>query len=190
MRERIQEDFLSSFPEIYREQRGVLSRYLKVLSSVYDEAQEAVRRRAEILDVEKADSERLIQYAAWLGLDCGDERFKEEELRRIVRHLIHWNRKKGTKKVVQEIMETLYEEEVFVQEKKDGEAVLIMQGRRSRAEKKKMLFLLEQFIPAGIRLKILDGSNTSCMGESSFVGVNSVLVRPDAYRMDIQAVME
>lgn len=190
MRERIQEDFLSSFPEIYREQRGVLSRYLKVLSSVYDEAQEAVRRRAEILDVEKADSERLIQYATWLGLDCGDGRFKEEELRRIVRHLIYWNRKKGTKKVVQEIMETLYGEEVFVQEKKDGEAVLIMQGRRSRAEKKKMLFLLEQFIPVGIRLKILDGSNTSRMGESSFVGVNSILVRPDAYRMDIQAVMK
>ena len=188
--ERMQEDFLGSFPEVYREQGGFFARYLKVLSSVYDEVQEAVEKRAEILDIEKADRERLIQYAAWFGFDCGGSVFDDDELRRIVGSLSGWNRKKGTKTVVQEILKDFYKEEAFLCEKEDGEVAIVMEGRKGRKEKEKILFLLEQFIPAGVRLLILDGADGGGMGGIVFTEVNSILVTPDERRLDIQAALE
>ena len=52
------------------------------------------------------------------------------------------------------------------------------------------MFLLEQFIPAGVRLLVLDGADGGGMGGIVFTEVNSILVTPDERRLDIQAALE
>lgn len=66
------DQFMDTFPDVYREYGGFFHRYLSIFSSLYMDFQEKIDCAAELMDIDTAPVELLPIFGRWMGLDVSE----------------------------------------------------------------------------------------------------------------------
>lgn len=170
------DNFMETFPEVYRERDSFFHRYLSVFSSIYNDFQDDILNLPRILDLDTCPKELLPVYASWLGIDVGNDFLGESKLRTLVKEAYSLNRIKGTKKAISRIAEIVLGEPVRVLERnvmqnyipnEELETFESMYGKSaydvsilvdtyvSENLKSQLMFLLNQFKPVRSRIHVI-----------------------------------
>ncbi len=104
------DNFMDTFPEIYRERGSFFHRYMSIFSSIYNDFEQEIENLPDNLDLDHCCRELLITYGSWMGIDLSGDFLEEGHLRTLVKEAYSLNRLKGTRKAVERILEILLEE--------------------------------------------------------------------------------
>ena len=171
------DNFMNTFPEIYRQNGDFMKRYLSVFSSIYNDFQDRIDQVSDLLDFDTAPAYLLPVFASWLGVDVRGDFLSEQELRCLVKEIYQFNRMKGTREVLERITEIVLGEKVIIVEKnlvhksdlaqyhlKDQpelygnspyDVTLFVRNFVEEKKRSQLFFLLHQFVPVRCRLHIL-----------------------------------
>ncbi len=170
------DNFMETFPEVYRERNSFFHRYLSVFSSIYNDFQNDIAALPQLLDLDTCPKELLPIYAGWLGIDVGNDFLGESKLRMLVKETYRLNRIKGTKKAISRIAEIVLGEPVKVLErnvmqnyipseemhefeklygKSIYDVTLLVNSYVSENLKSQLMFLLNQFKPIRSRIHVI-----------------------------------
>lgn len=189
------DNFMATFPEVYREKNSFFHRYLSVFSSMYNDFQEQIDRREELLDIERAPEERLILYAGWLGLHLHPGYLPVEVLRTLVREAGSLSRCKGTRACIERICQIVLGETPRIVERSllqryvnagereridalygDGpyDVTLMLENPIDEKRQKQLLLLLDQFKPIRSRLGIVYLGESGVLDAHTYLDQNAV----------------
>jgi len=190
------DNFMQTFPEVYREKNSFFHRYLSVYSSIYNEFQEKLDERRELVPVEKASLSLLELYAKWLGIDVNGGYLGEETLRNLLKEAPELLKRKGTRYCIERIcMIVLGEKPTIVErglmqryvqrnEKKQYDnlygdspydVTLLLNTYIEEKKKEQLLHLLSQFKPVRSRLHIVLLEPTGMLDEHSYLDENAII---------------
>ena len=190
------DNFMQTFPEVYREKNSFFHRYLSVYSSIYNEFQEKLDERRELVPVEKASLSLLELYAKWLGIDVNGGYLGEETLRNLLKEAPELLKRKGTRYCIERIcMIVLGEKPTIVErglmqryvqrnEKKQYDnlygdspydVTLLLNTYIEEKKKEQLLHLLSQFKPVRSRLHIVLLEPTGMLDEYSYLDENAII---------------
>ncbi len=111
------DNFMDTFPEIYRERNSFFHRFMSIFSSIYNDFQGDIDDLPGLLDLDTCPVELLPLYASWMGLDVGNDFLEEHSLRTLVKEAYRLNRMKGTKAALERIASIVLGKEVLVLER-------------------------------------------------------------------------
>lgn len=190
------DNFMQTFPEVYREKNSFFHRYLSLYSSIYNDFQEKLDARNELLPVETAPLPLLELYARWLGIDVNGGYLGEETLRKFLKEAPELLRRKGTKYCIRRICELLIGEAPTIVERSQiaryvrgnereqydhlyGESpydvTLLLKHYVEEKKKGQLLHLLSQFKPVRTRLHIVFLEPAGMLDEHSYLDQNAVI---------------
>ncbi|MDO4292945.1 MAG: phage tail protein [Eubacteriales bacterium] len=199
------DNFMGTFPEIYREKNSFFHRYLSVFSTIYNEFQEELDHRERLVDAESAPEGLLEIYARWLGLDVNGAFMEEELLRSLIREAGWLLKRKGTKKCLERLCELMVgERPVIVERSRIQEYVqdteravydrlygdspydvtLLIQKNLKETEKNRLLHLLRQFKPVRSRLRVVFLQERGMLDAYGYLDGPGRLWRPGPERLD------
>lgn len=199
------DNFMQTFPEIYREKNSFLHRYLSIYSSVYNDFQEKLDEREELLPVDTAPLGMLEMYARWLGIDVNGGYLGEETLRALLKEAPELLRRKGTQYCVERICDILLGEIPVVAERSQmqryirrlekerydalyGESpydvTLLLKHYVEERKKEQLLHLLSQFKPLRTRLHIVFLEPTGVLDEHNYLDQNAIIFTQDEGLLD------
>jgi len=199
------DNFMNTFPEIYRERNSFFHRFISVFSSMYNDFQMEIDNVSDILDLDSCPQELLLTYGRWLGLALPDEFAQEPWLRALVKEAYSLNRMKGTKWAVGRVCEIVLGEKVIVLEnnvarnyirEEEREMYRKLYGssrydvsilvRRFVPERAKvgLMFLLEQFKPARSRIRAVYLQDSSILDQYSCLDINARALREENGKLD------
>lgn len=205
------DNFMQTFPEVYREKNSFFHRYLSVYSSIYNDFQEKLDRRGELLPVETAPLRLLELYAKWLGIDVNGGYLGEETLRELLKEAPELLRRKGTKYCIERICEILLGEVPVIAERSQmqryirrnerkqydalyGESAydvtLLLKHYVEEKKKEQLLHLLSQFKPLRSRLHIVFLEPTGVLDEHSYMDQNAVTFTQDEGMLDAAQITD
>lgn len=203
------DSFMEVFPEIYREKNSFFHRYLSIFSSIYNDFQEALDHRADMLDVRKAPKHHLELFLKWIGIDVDGGFLEEEFLRTLLREAPELIRYKGTAKCIRQICRLFVGEDPVILEKSlmqryarsveqevydslYGESpydvTLMLKAAVDEHRKEQLLHLLEQFKPVRCRMYILFLENRGVLDTHTYLDRNAVVFSEEEGSMDISAL--
>ena len=199
------DNFMNTFPEIYRERGGFFHRFLSVFSSIYNDFQEDIERLPEILDLDTCPAGLLPVYGGWLGIHVGDDFLEEAVLRTLVKEAYRLNRIKGTRAALERISEIVLGEKVLVLERnvmedyieKDQMAqferlygnspydvtILVLESI-TEVQKSQLLFLLDQFKPVRSRLHIIRRKKAGTLDSYAYLDMDARISGPGEGSLD------
>lgn len=199
------DNFLATFPEVYREKNSFFHRYLSVFSSIYGELQEKLDHREALLDLEEASEERLLLFAHWMGLELHPGYLDIEVLRTLVRELGALCRCKGTRACIERICQMILGETPRIVERsllqryvrrKEQEQVdelfgespydvtLMIEKPIGKKTKKQLLLLLEQFKPIRSRLHMVYLEDNGVLDTHIYLDQNALTFRQEEGVLD------
>lgn len=199
------DSFMEVFPEVYREKNSFFHRYLSIYSAIYDDFQDELERRADLLDAGKAPEKLLELFLKWIGIDVNSGYLEEECLRRLLQEAPTLIRYKGSAKCIRLLCRLFLGEEPTILErglmKRYGEGIqqevydslygddpydvtLLLAAGVEEQKKKQLLHLLEQFKPVRSRLRILFTENSGVLDEHTYLDWNAVVFSREEGRMD------
>lgn len=202
------DSFMEVFPEIYREKNSFFHRYLSIYSSIYQDFQDVLERRAELADVDKAPKELLEILLKWMGIDVDGGFLEEEVLRTLLRDAPELIRCKGSAKCIRRICRLFVGEEPMILErslmqryvrstqkevydKLYGESpydvTLLFTVGVGERKKEQLLHLLEQFKPVRCRFHILFLENRGVLDTHTYLDRNAVVFSGEEGSLDISA---
>jgi phage tail-like protein len=189
------DNFMATFPEVYREKNSFFHRYLSVFSSMYNDFQEKLDHRERLLDIANASEERLLLYAHWLGLELTGGYLETEVLRTLVREAGELNRRKGTKACIERICQIMIGETPKIVERSllqryvytDNQAqidrlygdspydvTLMIRTPVDEKKKKQLFLLLNQFKPVRSRLRMVYLQESGVLDEHTYLDQNAL----------------
>lgn len=201
------EQFLNTFPEIYRERGNFFHRYLSVFSSLYQDFQEEIDHVDRLLDLDTCPEEMLPMYGRWMGLELEDDWKEEPWLRELVREAYRLNCMRGTKWAVERICEIVLGEPVIVLESNvmkayaEGEnyeqfkrlygddpynVTILIKRKVSEGLKSRLLLLINQFRPIRSRIHIVYLKETGNLDYHIYLDMNARLIREDSAKLDAE----
>lgn len=201
------DNFMNTFPEIYRETSGFFHRFLSVFSSIYNDFETDISHLPQMLDIETCPGNLLPAYAGWLGIDVGDNFLEEKTLRLLVKEAYQLNRIKGTKAALKRVAEIVLSKEVLVVERNamedfaDREQMeefetmygntiydvsILVKNTISEVQRSQLLFLLNQFKPIRARLHIILLKKTGVLDSYSYLDMNAGIPGQGTGSMDEQ----
>ncbi|MBO5092794.1 MAG: hypothetical protein J6C33_00360 [Lachnospiraceae bacterium] len=190
------DNFMQTFPEVYREKNSFFHRYLSIYSSIYNDFQEKLDERGELLPVETAPMPLLELYAKWLGIDAGGGYLGEETLRELLKEAPELLRRKGTQYCIVRICEILLGETPTIAERgrmqpfvrgsqrelydrlygeSPYDVTLLFEHYAEEKKKEQLLHLLAQFKPVRTRLHITFLGAAGMLDEHSYLNQNAVI---------------
>lgn len=199
------DNFMDTFPEIYRERNSFFHRYLSVFSSIYQDFQTDIERLPELLNLDTCPETLLPVYGKWLGIDVGNDFLDARILRPLVKEAYRLNRMKGTKAALERIAEIVLGEPVLVAERNAMEdyiekeqmeefnrlygnsiydVTILVKEPISEAQKSQLLFLLEQFKPVRSRLHIVHLKKAGTLDSYSYLDMNARISRQGTGTLD------
>lgn len=205
------DQFMDTFPEVYREYGGFFHRYLSVFSSLYMDFQDKIDHIAELLDIDTAPVELLPVFGRWMGLDVSGDFLKEDRLRQLIREAYRLNRIKGTKAALQRVSEIILGEEVIILEKNvmreetqaedqrlyeglygEGtyDVTMLINTYVPEHQKSQLLFLLNQFKPVRSRLKIRFLDAKGNLDEHAYMDMNAYVCEAEQGVLDERQGMD
>lgn len=205
------DNFMGTFPEVYRERNSFFHRFMSIFSSIYNDFQGDIDQLPELLDVDICPGELLPIYAGWLGIDVGNNFLEENVLRLLVKNAYRLNRIKGTKAVLEQITEIVLNERALVLEKNVMESyispeeqadfnrlygssiydvTILVENPITEAQKSQLMFLLDQFKPVRSRIHIVHLKKTGMLDSYSYLDMNAGIQDKDAGTLDSRQVMD
>lgn len=188
------DNFMNTFPEVYREQGGFFHRFMSVFSSIYEDFQTDIDDLPKLLDIDNCPVKLLPMYGRWLGIDVGNDFLDEKIIRPLVKEAYQLNRMKGTKAVLERLTEIFLGEKALVLErnvmvdyigkeqmaefeKLYGNSVydvtILVNRPVPEAEKSQLMFLLNQFKPVRTRLRLIYLKQTGTLDSYSYLDMNA-----------------
>ncbi len=199
------DNFLGTFPEVYRERGSFFHRYLSVFSSIYNDFQEDIDGLAKLLDLDSCPPKLLLVYAGWLGLDVGNDFLEEPTLRMLLKEAYSLNRMKGTKTVLERVAKIILGKDVLVLErglmerrvdtedfleldrlygKSIYDVTILVDGVLGETKKSQLMFFLKQFKPVRARLRIVFLKRGSGLDSYSYLDKNACISGQDVGILD------
>ncbi|MCR4909367.1 MAG: hypothetical protein K5985_11110 [Lachnospiraceae bacterium] len=191
----IGDNFMNTFPEIYRQRGGFFHRFMSVFSSVYNDFEEEIAALPENLDLNTCSRELLIAYGSWMGIDLSGDFLEEAHLRTLVKEAYQLNRMKGSRKAIERILEILLEEKPTLIEhnrlrERTGSALQgsLPKGFRERGNyditvlvkkclteelRHKLFFVLDQFKPVRTVIHLVQLDDYVVMDSNSYLDLNA-----------------
>lgn len=207
----IGDNFMETFPDIYKERGGFFHRYLSVFSSIYNDLEESIRTLPSILDLETCPAHLLVTYGEWLGVDLDCDIRDEEILRTLVKEAYELNKIKGTKACVKRISQIMLGEEVTVLEKNIMEqfqdeksleefkklfgnnvynVCVLVNKMPSETLKSQYMYVLKQFIPLRARVTIVNLEKESELDYHSYLDMNAKLFESTDASLDNELALD
>ncbi|MDR2771551.1 MAG: hypothetical protein LBB57_05900 [Clostridiales Family XIII bacterium] len=205
------DNFLSSFPEIYRVNGEFFHRYLAVFSSLYYDLQDIIDSLDSLVDADTAPRDALPILAAWLGLDPDDGSLDEPQYRRLLKTAFATIRAKGTRAAVEEVLRVFLDEPFFIVEERAARelsteenrgvferlyggspfdfTVLIRRAPDERLHAR-LKYLIRRFAPLRARATVVFLDDASRLDEHAYCDVNACVAGFDAGRLDAHAAMD
>lgn len=189
------DNFMATFPEVYREKNSFFHRYLSIFSSMYNDFQDQLDHREDLLDLAHAPQDLLLLYAHWLGLELNKDYFDVEVLRTLVREAGELSRMKGTKGCMERLCQLLIGETPQIVERSHLQRYVRLEEREridrlygdspfdvtlmlrrpiDEKQKKQLLMLLGQFKPIRSRLRIVCLTDSGVLDGHTYLDENAV----------------
>ncbi|MBO5278781.1 MAG: hypothetical protein J6B06_04765 [Lachnospiraceae bacterium] len=168
------DNFMATFPEIYREEGGFFHRYLSIFSSIYNDFQEDIDTIASKLDIDTAPPELLPVFASWLGVELAADILPQEKLRVFLKEAYQLCKYKGTSYALSRITDIVLGVEPVIIENNDlcvdeetkklyesmygsssYDITVLVNVDASESEHSHLLQLLNQFKPVRARLNLV-----------------------------------
>lgn len=205
------DNFMQAFPEVYQNYGDFFHRYLSVFSTIYNEFQEQIDHRYQLLDLDQAPVELLNQYAEWLGVIVQGEFLSEDSLRALIKEAYLLNKYKGTRKAIQRICEIILGEVPVIVEKNQvneyirtseaavadrlyGSSVhdvtLLIKGYVDEKKRAQLLYLLRQFKPIRSRIRIVFLQEMGILDSYSYLDVNARTFEQQIGTLDDHQLMD
>lgn len=205
------DSFMQVFPEIYREKNSFFHRYLSIFSSLYNDLQDKLDHRADLLDVDRAPKALLEIFLRWIGIDVEGGCLEAEFLRTLLRAAPELIRYKGTGNGIRRICGLFVGEEPEILErnlmqryvKNAGKEVydslygdspydvtLLFSATVAEHKKEQLLHLLEQFKPARSKLRILFLEKRGVLDDHTYLDRNAVIFSRKQGRMDYSTLTD
>ena len=199
------DNFMSVFPEVYRERNSFFHRYLSIFSSVHNDFQDQLDHRENMLDVDKAPKRLLEIFLKWMGIDVDGGFLDEEDLRALLRESGELIKYKGTRKSIERLCELFIGEKPTILERglmqkyvRSGEqevydnlygdspydVTLIMTSIVDEHKKEQLLHLLRQFKPIRCRLNILFLKQRGVLDGHTYLDWNAVTFQQEEGNLD------
>ncbi len=181
------DNFLQTFPEVYRRNGEFLHRYLSIFSSLYNDLQEEIDGLPALFDPDTAPSALLPEFARWLGLELDGNFLDDGQCRQLIRSAFRLLSHKGTRAAIEEIMHLLVRDPVYILERVGAEgqrdqsgedpfAFTVLIARRSDEQlHAKLLYLIDQFRPIRIRVSIVFLGDCYNMDYHCYLDLNAKL---------------
>ena len=215
--DRVGDNFMETFPAVYRERNSFFHRFLSIFSTIYNDMEHEIDRLPELLDPDTCPAECLPVYAGWLGIDLSGDFLSEESMRTFVKEAYQLNRIKGTRQCLFRVLEIVLGEKVVILEQntikaylEKGEMVsdtglakssiydvnILIRKPLSETDRHQLLYLLNQFKPIRSRLHLIQLRDTAVLDTDVYLDMNAVLagdivgVFDDNMEMDDQIVLD
>lgn len=188
------DNFMQTFPEVYRSKNSFFHRYLSIFSSIYNDFQEKLDERQELLPVESAPLPLLELYARWLGIDVDGGYLGEDILRQLLREAPELLRRKGTRYCIERICDILLNEiptivergllQRYVRRQEEeqynhlyGEnpydVTLMLEHHVEEKKREQLLHLLRQFKPVRSRIHVVFLEKSGLLDGHSYLDRNA-----------------
>ncbi|MCR5626486.1 MAG: phage tail protein [Lachnospiraceae bacterium] len=204
------DNFMNTFPEVYRERNSFFHRYMSIFSSIYNDFQDEIDNVHELLDLDTCSTELLELYGSWMGIDLQGGYLSEDILRTLVKEGYNLNKMKGTRKVIERIMEIVLGEKVLVLEHnsirsylknddseippgiKEGGiydvSVLVKQHINEELQHR-LVYLLNQFKPLRTRINIIEMDKNAQVDSNSYLDLNATIPEEKNVVLDEESVL-
>ncbi|MCR5790496.1 MAG: phage tail protein [Lachnospiraceae bacterium] len=190
------DNFMATFPEVYRERNSFFHRYMSIFSSIYNDFQREIDSMYQILDLETCSEEQLIVYGEWLGITLREGLLPVHITRQLVREAYELNRMKGTRAAIERVLTIILGEKPVIiehnqvksmlkEEDKDYlqqfeirspyDVTILIRRHLTEALRHQIVFVLEQFKPVRIRFSLSQMDERPMADSNSYLGVNTVL---------------
>ncbi len=210
------DQFMDTFPAVYRERNSFFHRFLSVFSSIYNDLDHEIERLPELLDADTCPAVCLPVYASWLGIDLSGDFLSEDAMRTFVKEAYSLNRIKGTRRCLERVMEIVLGEKVtiiehnkmraYLERGEVSESELIGAGildvsiltRHTLSEKDRhqLLYLIDQFKPIRSHIRLIQLKDSPILDTDIYLDVNAVIsgsstgVMDENMEMDDEIVMD
>ena len=205
------DNFMDTFPEIYRERNSFFHRYLSVFSTIYNEFEERIEELPNLLDLEKCPLSLLPVYASWMGVALKEDFFTEEILRQLVKHIYYLNQRKGTKAAMEKIVEIIFQEKPIILEKNkmadyvgsshykeferlygksNFDVTILISQEITELQKNQLIFLLEQYKPIRCRLHVIGLKKMGTLDSYSYLDMNAGIWEKSGAKLDEKTTMD
>lgn len=183
------DNFLQTFPEIYRQEGSFFHRYLAIFSSVYNDIWRETKRLETELSPERAPEKLLRELAVSAGFPEELARLPEGMLRKLLQRAGWLMEYKGTKAVFLFVAEAMCGGVRGLEE--DGNRVLLFLEKRPGREAQERLSCAGRcFLPAGTELRLLCGAGPAGMDGAERMDVRGALRAPGYGSLDGSACAE
>jgi len=190
------DNFMNTYPEVYRERNSFFHRFISIFSSIYNDFEKDIDRLPQLLDPEICPKELLIVYGSWLGIDLEGGSLDEKMMRSFVKEAYELNRMKGTKRGIERVLEIILgepavviehnrlrswikEEKIEVPEgfKPQGvyDVTIMVPGKLTEELRHRIVFMLNQFKPIRTRISIVQMDETATADSRTYLDINSRL---------------
>lgn len=205
MVDRVGDNFMNTFPEVYREQNSFFHRFLSIFSSIYNDFQQDIDKLPQLLDLDTCPRELLPIYGKWLGIDISGDFLEEAQERTLVKEAYSLNRMKGTKAAIERVCEILLGEKVHVLEqnvmkeyitREEAKDFMNLYGRSpydvtilvnrpiSETLRFQLMFFLNQFRPVRSHIRIVAMENKGKLDSHSYLDINAKIFKQDEGSLD------
>lgn len=190
------DNFMNTFPEVYRERNSFFHRYMSIFSSIYNDFGRDIDDLPGILDLNTCPVEMLIEYGSWMGIDLKGGFLPEEVIRNIVKEAYDLNKIKGTKKGLLRLLTLILGEEPVIIEhnlvrawlneenndyppdfKPKGvyDVTILINKRITEELRHQIIYMVDQFKPVRTRINIAQMDENVIIDSNTYLDVNSKL---------------
>ena len=199
------DNFMATYPEVFRERNSFFHRYISVFSTIYNDFERDIERLPQLLDPDLCPKELLIVYGSWLGIDMEGGSLDENMMRQFVREAYELNRLKGTKRVIERVLEIILGRPAVVIEhnllrswikeekieKPDGfqtqgvyDVTVMVPGKLTEELRHRIVYMLNQFKPIRTKINIVQMDETPTADSRTYLDINSKLPEERAAELD------
>jgi phage tail-like protein len=192
------DNFMATFPEIYQEEGGFFHRYMSIFSSIYQDMSDELMDMERYLDIETTSVNALTEISSWLGFEARENFLEERMLRNFVGRIYELNRIKGTKKVMQEIIKVILDQDAVVLERNKMEnhiptqerdiykrlygdsindVVILVKHKEDEKLHAQLMVILDEFKPVRSRIKLVFSSEGRNLDSYCYMDYNATLDR-------------
>lgn len=205
------DNFMATFPEIYRERNSFFHRYMSIFSSIYGDFQKEIDDLPKLLDLDTCPVELLTIYGEWMGIDLSGGFLPEDILRKLVKNAYQLNRIKGTKGSFEMVLDIMLGEKAIVLEYNEIQAfmkeqetevpavlrggtvydvTILVESRLTEELRHQLLFILNQFKPARTRINLAQLDDTLTADSNSYLDVNARLPEEKGAVLDADSALD
>jgi len=198
------ENFLQTFPEVYREEGGFFHRYISIFSVLYGDLQERIDALDILLDPMQAQRELLPVYAEWFGLKALGDDIEEKRLRALLKNAYALIRKKGTREAVEAAVSILTDAPFYLIEQRQARGcgaagalgadpftcTLMLRCPPDEALHQRLLRVVRQLLPVRMDIRILFETGSPALDGVLGLDVGAALAVPKEGVLDAGILLD